>query len=229
MRRRRRCCCEWPTWRRCWNCRGNRCICPTYCPGDPLYNRFSDIVITIFIVDHLWTIDEAIRDTYTKSDSCGKLACKMQRVFQPQADPTTRRQTGSRCHQWMMKFSTVKEIEFTVLTSNWIYLTVIFWFDNSVLLPHLLWTHIGEQRKNWGMKSITPAAPCMKCLHLNLFTLQPLHIQFTSLYSFTFISTPKVTDDAGEQDAAAELGGLDTRIWDHFGAFLTLDEAEEDT
>ncbi len=48
----------------------------------------------------------------------------------------------------MMKFSTVKEIEFTVLTSNWIYLTVIFWFDNSVLLPHLLWTHIGEQRKN---------------------------------------------------------------------------------
>ena len=93
--------------------------------------RTAEFQILYFFVDHLWTIDEAIQDTYTKSDSRGKLVCKMQRVFHPQADSTTRRQTGSRYHQWMMKASTVKKIEFTVLTSDWICLTVIFWFDNK--------------------------------------------------------------------------------------------------
>ena len=61
----------------------------------------------------------------------------------------------------------------------------------------------------------------MKCLHLN--PCASLYIQFTSLYSlFTSISTPKVTDDTGEEDAAAANGKLggEAESADGAGSFL---------
>ena len=73
------------------------------------------------------------------------------------------------------------------------------------------------------------------CSMYEVFTFESICISLHPIYIsfglFKSISTPKAIDGTGEQDAAAangKFGGLDIRTWDHFGAFWTLDEAEED-